>query len=526
MSSLDDVLALFTAAPEKERETIVAAALRATAAFEWIPNPGPQTEAYFCEADELLYGGQAGGGKSDLLLGLALTAHERSLILRRVKTDVEKVGGLGPRLVGMLPNSDGYNAQQHILKRDGREIELNGCEQEKDKERFKGRPHDLKAFDELADFLESQYRFIIGWNRTTTPGQRCRVVASSNPPTTPEGQWIVRRWGPWLDKNHPNPAKPGELRWFITKGDDDIEVEGPGEYDVGRRAKVRAKSRTFIPSQLSDNPDLARDGTYQANLDALPEELRRAYGEGDFSVGLQDDDFQVFPIGWIEAAMQRWTPERPRGVAMTATATDVAQGGKDFTVTASRYGGWYDKLDVVPGTETKEGYQVTSRVVRIRRDRCPAIIDVGGGYGADAVVSMTENGIAVYPYNGVLPSTAKSLDKQYAFYNKRAETHWRFREALNPDQEGGSVIALPPDPLLKADLAAVHFQVTRQGLKIEEKAEIKKRIGRSPDRGDAVVMCLGDGDLAAAKQMRKARNGGQGPSVNLGHAKFKQGAGR
>ncbi|MES2671607.1 MAG: terminase [Pseudomonadota bacterium] len=523
MSSLEDVLALLTATPEKERETAIAAALKATADFAWIPNPGPQTAAYFSEADELLYGGQAGGGKSDLLLGLGLTAHERALILRRVKTDVEKVGGLGPRLVTILGSSEGYNAQQHIFKGFGREIELNGCEQEKDKERFKGRPHDLKGFDELADFLESQYLFIIGWNRTTTPGQRVRVVSSTNPPTTPEGQWIVRRWAAWLDPNHPNPAKDGELRWFITKGDEDIEVEGPGEYDVGRRLKVRAKSRTFIRSTLQDNPDLAKDGSYQANLDAMPEELRRAYSDGDFSVGLQDDDFQVFPIGWIEAAMQRWTSQRPPGVAMTATATDVAQGGKDFTVTASRYGGWYAPLDVVPGTDTKEGYQVTARVTRIRRDRCPAIIDVGGGYGADAVVSMTENGIAVFPYNGVLPSTAKSVDKQFAFKNKRAESHWRFREALNPEQEGGSVIALPPDPLLKADLAAVHFKNTRLGIQIEEKAAIKDRIGRSPDRGDAVIMCLGDGELAVAKIMRRARNNGQGPQVNLGHSKLKQG---
>jgi hypothetical protein len=51
--------------------------------MKWIPNPGPQTDAYFCPADVLLYGGQGGGGKSDLGLGLAFTAHKRSLIMRR-----------------------------------------------------------------------------------------------------------------------------------------------------------------------------------------------------------------------------------------------------------------------------------------------------------------------------------------------------------------------------------------------------------------------------------------------------------
>lgn len=525
MSTLDEVLNRLGAVPEKEWEATVAAALAATADMPWVPNPGPQTEAYFTQADETLYGGEAGGGKSDLLLGLAMNdCHTRSLILRRVNKDVED---LGERFVEIFGERAGYNAQKHIFKgRDGKFIQLAGCEQEKDKQRYKGKAHDLKAFDELADFLESQYVFIIGWNRSAKPGQRCRVVAATNPPTTPEGQWIVRRWGPWLDKSHPNPAKPGELRWFIQIGDKDVEVEGPGDYPIpGSTRTVKATSRTFIRSGLSDNPELARTD-YAARLDNLPEDIRRAYRDGDFSVGLQDDEFQVFPIAWIEAAMQRWTPNKPAGVAMTAVAVDIAQGGKDNTVVSARYGGWYDKLDVTPGADTKEGYQVTGRVVRIRRDRCVTIVDVGGGYGADAVVSMKDNGIAVYPYNGVLPSAAKSADGQFTFKNKRAESHWRFREALNPEQEGGSAIALPPDPLLKADLAAVHFQITRQGIQIEEKAKIKERIGRSPDRGDAVVICLGDGDLAVKKEMRRGQNGGGGPRVNLGHAKFKQGSNR
>jgi hypothetical protein len=58
-----------------------------------------------------------------------------------------------------------------------RQIDIAGCEQESDKQRFKGDPHDLIVFDEGTDFLESQYRFIIGWNRSTDPKQRCRVAA-------------------------------------------------------------------------------------------------------------------------------------------------------------------------------------------------------------------------------------------------------------------------------------------------------------------------------------------------------------
>lgn len=49
----------------------------------WTPQPGPQTMAYQSEADELFYGGAQGGGKSDLLLGLAATRHYHSVIFRR-----------------------------------------------------------------------------------------------------------------------------------------------------------------------------------------------------------------------------------------------------------------------------------------------------------------------------------------------------------------------------------------------------------------------------------------------------------
>jgi len=64
------------------------------------------------------------------------------------------------------------------------------------------------------------------------PGQRCRVVVGSNPPTTPEGLWIIRHWAPWLDPVHPRRAKPGELRWYVVGPEgQDIEVEEPGTYE-------------------------------------------------------------------------------------------------------------------------------------------------------------------------------------------------------------------------------------------------------------------------------------------------------
>jgi hypothetical protein len=124
------------------------------------------------------------------------------------------------------PDDNGYNGQLQRWRLDDRQIDIAGCEQ--DKQRFKGDPHDLIVFDEGTDFLESQYRFIIGWKRSTDPKQRCRVIVASNPPTTAEGLWVVKYWGPWLDRTHPNPAKPGELRWFTTLKGEDREIDGPG----------------------------------------------------------------------------------------------------------------------------------------------------------------------------------------------------------------------------------------------------------------------------------------------------------
>ena len=55
--TLDDIINKLSGVPEADRKEIVATALKATKDMAWVPNPGPQTDAYFCKADELFYGG-------------------------------------------------------------------------------------------------------------------------------------------------------------------------------------------------------------------------------------------------------------------------------------------------------------------------------------------------------------------------------------------------------------------------------------------------------------------------------------
>jgi hypothetical protein len=89
------------------------------------------------------------------------------------------------------------------------------------------------------------------------------------------------------------------------------------------------------------------------------------------------------------------------------------------------------------------------------------------------------------PLNGAAASTGKDRSGLLKFFNRRAEFHWRMREALDPDAE--VPMALPPDPELLADLTAPRWWLTKSGIQVEPKADIKKRIGRSPDKGEAVM---------------------------------------
>jgi hypothetical protein len=73
------------------------------------------------------------------------------------------------------------------------------------------------------------------------------------------------------------------------------------------------------------------------------------------------------------------------------------------------------------------------------------------------------------------------------FMNIRAFMYWSLREALDP--EHGDNLALPPDPELKADLCAARYEIRISGIKVEDKEELMKRLHRSPDAADAVVLC-------------------------------------
>ena len=499
MALLDEILAKLDALPPDKLAELEAKRIASNPPM-WIPNPGPQMDCLDSPADEIFFGGSAGGGKTALLLGNAVTRHKRSLILRKTAMDAGKLAE--QMAVDIVGHREGYNSQLKMWRLpDGRVVYFGGCEYEPDKQRYKGDPHDFKGWDEVSDFPESVFRFINTWNRSKDPKQRCRVIAAGNPPTTPEGLWVIDYWGPWLNPTHPNPAQPGELRWYTTIAGKDEEVDGPGPHLIDGEM-ITARSRTFIRAMLADNPDLERTG-YASVLAALPPELRDAYKLGKFDSAMKDHPNQLIPTQWIIAAQDRWKARGgpPKDIPMVACAIDVAQGGTDQTVLSGRHDWWYAPLVAVPGAETPMGSDIAALVIKHRKAGAGLIVDVGGGYGGATIQVLRDNGINVLPFNSANAGVGRTKCRSFGFLNKRAEYWWKFREALDPDQPGGSPIELPDDPGLRADLAAPHYEAGTRGIVVEPKENIKKRLGRSPDKGDAVVMCWSGGIMALRKGM-------------------------
>lgn len=479
----------------------------------WEPLPGPQTMAYYSEADIVGYGGAAGGGKTDLGVGLALTAHRKILIVREEATQLE---GITDRLTEILGGRDGFNSQSKIWRMQDRQIELGSVPNAGDEKKYQGRPHDLLLLEEVTNIREKSARFLMGWVRSTRANQRQRTVMTFNPPTDIAGRWVIKFFAPWLDKKYPNPAQPGELRWFATvNGEEDTEVadsrpfvliDGVITYDFDPKAYnpvdiIQPKSRTFIPSRITDNPHLVNTG-YMAQLQAMPEPLRSQMLYGDFNAGVMDDIWQVIPTAWVEQAMARWTKldQKP---AMDSMGVDVARGGKDKTEIARRHGSWFDEPLSWPGAETPDGPVVAGHVVSALRDQARIHIDViGVGSSPYDFLKMLE--LDVIGVNVTEKATATSKAGNLKFFNLRSQLWWQFREFLDPANNTGA--AIPNDDQLKRELCSAWWGMSGATVKVASREEIIDEVGNSPDRATAFILALMDSPISPPSIRHREHN--------------------
>lgn len=472
----------------------------------WSPLPGPQTHAYETEADELYYGGAAGGGKTDLLLGLAAFEHERAFIFRRTYTQLEDMIDRSKAIIGSAGKFNYNNLSWRLPGQ--RLIRFAAIQHERDVDKWQGRARDLLAFDEITHFTRKQYITLSGWVRTSTVGQRTRIVATGNPPTDPEGEWVLERWAAWLDPQHPNPALPGELRWYAMV--DDVEVERPdGSVFRHKNEDIKPMSRTFIPAYVEDNPYyMATD--YKARLQSLPEPLRSMLLFGSHTAGGKDHPWQVIPTQWVRDAQARWL-ESPREwqeanrpymadperhgqmipMPLSCLGVDVARGGSDFNSLSPRYGTWYARLKKIAGSDTPDADPVIQDILLYLTQGGYANID-GIGVGSSVVDGVRRMVGSARGRSIIFSEAAPGQDSNrvLTFANLRAYAWWHMRELLDPNsiftREHGP-IALPPDRRLLADLCAPRWSHRHNGVYIESKEEIVKRLKRSPDDGDAVV---------------------------------------
>ena len=232
--------------------------------------------------------------------------------------------------------------------------------------------------------------------------------------------------------------------------------------------------RLITPSWVADR--------YRAwGPDSVPYQVRVM---GNFPT--QGDD-TLIPLLWIELAMERWEETEPGDPV--EIGVDVAAYGTDKTVIAVRRGQRIEPLQVYSEKSTTETAGLTKRAAEDYDTRAIKVDAIGIGCGvADR---LEEEG-----FDNVGVNVAEHSGDPERFFNLRSELWWNLRERLDPDvTRNPDPIALPPDDELLAELAAVKYKLTGRGqVQIEPKADMKKRLGRSPDRADAVVLALAPHD--------------------------------
>ena len=241
------------------------------------PNEGPQTEFLAASEREVLYGGSAGGGKTIALIADPMryfhNPNFNGLILRRTTDELREIIWKTQEIyTKAFKGAKWQERKSQWVFPSGARLWLTYLERDEDVLRYQGQAFSYVAFDEL-----TQHSTPFAWNymrsrlRTTDPTLPTFMRATTNP-GGPGHQWVRRMF---ID---PSPAnKP-----FAAT---DLESGEPMLYpESSPKAGQPLFYRRFIPASLYDNPYLAEDGQYEANLLSLPEMQRRQLLEGDWAI--------------------------------------------------------------------------------------------------------------------------------------------------------------------------------------------------------------------------------------------------
>ncbi len=293
--------------------------LRAVASHDpdaWLGDVQPheaQRRFLDTEADIAIYGGAGGGGKSFALLVEPLrhiaVPGFGAVIFRRELTRITNQGGMWDEAMGLYPRfgaSQRQSPRMEIRFPTGSKVQFGHLEHEETKRSWSGAQIALLGFDQLEEFSEGQFWFLLGRNRSTC-GVRPYVRATANPvpPEDERGGWLAKLIAWWWDPEtgYPIPERGGVVRWFVRIGEE-IRWGRTREEAIGvaiansiprAEAETMPKSLTFIPAKVEDNPSMGPE--YQANLRALPLVERERLLHGNWKIRPQAG--LVFNRAWF-----------------------------------------------------------------------------------------------------------------------------------------------------------------------------------------------------------------------------------
>ena len=229
---------------------------------------------------EALYGGAAGGGKSDAIIIEALRQvhipYYKALILRKTFPQLAELIDKSLNYYPRVFQKAKYNGSSHTWTfPSGAKIIFGAMQYAKDKTKYQGQAYDFIAFDELTHFTWEEYSYLFSRNRPNGPGTRVYIRATANPGGVGHG---------WVKERFITAAKPMQTVW------EDVTWRDPRGEEHHER-----QSRIFVPSSVFDNPALLRnDPQYVQRLASMPEAERNALLYGDWNTF----SGQVF-IEWV-----------------------------------------------------------------------------------------------------------------------------------------------------------------------------------------------------------------------------------
>lgn len=230
----------------------------------------------------------------------------------------------------------------------GAESKFGHCQNTNDFEQYDGWEINLLQFDELTHFTERQYLAICARVRSSDPKLPCLIRSTTNPGGVGH-EWVLRRWGAWLDPEFKArglehregrvddggqtlpPADPGEV-WWVRVEEDGSESYFAEQPTGAEQRSNPALSRTFIPSRLEDNPHLAQnDSNYVAQLNTLDPVRRAQLRDGNWLV--RPGKGAYFKRSWVTMLSERPSRvvKRVRYWDLAATAKKQSSDDPDWT---------------------------------------------------------------------------------------------------------------------------------------------------------------------------------------------------